>query len=175
MRVLIVGLIFAWTAFGCAQSVPTKTICLAPIGGSEAVNWKLRPSIARNLRRKIDEQNLSISAVELDAKDDKRAVAEAVERNCSFVVYSQIDKNASDVSSQMNPSIYKLGTANPDSTTGSATLRFSFKIKDANRKKVADGKVDMELLPGFGPTEYEEKGHELVNSVSDKVISAIKG
>jgi len=175
MRVLIAGAIFAWTVFGSAQSMPSKTICLAQIGGSEAANWNLRPSVLRVLRHKIDAQDLKISALELDAKDDKRAFAEASEKKCTFVVYSHIDKDAGDVSSQMNPSIYKRGTANPDSTTGSTTIRFTFKIKDANRKKVADDKVDMELLPGFGPRDYEAKGHELVDSVSDKLISAVKG
>lgn len=173
LQLLIVCAAFASTPFVRAQTVPQKTICLARFSGAEAVNWNLRPSILRELTQKMFDQNLKFSAVELDAKDDKHSATEAEEKKCTFVVYSQIDRKTGDVNSMMNPSIYQRGTANVDSTTGSSTLRYDLKIKDANRKKVAGDKIDVELRPGYGSKDYEEQGRVLVNSATTKIIAAV--
>jgi hypothetical protein len=64
-------------------------------------------------------------------------------------------------------------SVNSDSTTGTSTLHFGLKIKDANGKKLADDKVDVVLLPNFGAKDYEERGHQVVDSVTDKIIAVV--
>jgi hypothetical protein len=174
IRALVAGVVLAWTVFGNAQSMPSTTVCLAKIEGSEAVNWNLRPPIEKSLTRKIGDENLNATVVLLEAKSPKQSVSEADEKKCSLVVYSQIDRKTGDVNSMMNPSIYQRGTANVDSTTGSSTLRYGLKIKDAKRKKVADEKVDVELEANFGPKEFEDRGRVMVDGVVNKIVSVIK-
>jgi len=173
LRVLVAGVVFAWTAPVSAQTVPPTTICLARLSGADAANWNFGPSIVRDLTRKITDRNINVSALLLNASDDKQAAIDAAKMECSFVVYSQVDRKSGEVSSQMSPSPLLRRSVNSDSTTGTSTLHFGLKIKDTNGKKLADDKVDVVLLPNFGAKDYEERGHQVVNSVTDKIIAVV--
>jgi hypothetical protein len=173
IRKLLLTSALAVTASLSAQTVPATTVCLSKIEGPESTNWNLRPAVIHELAREFTEQRRQVSVVALDANNDKRAAAEASEKHCDFVVYSIIERLAGDVNSQMNASITKRGLANPDATTGASVLRYSFTIKNIDRKKVGDGKAQVELMPTFGPKDFELRGRAIVSDVVDKMIAAL--
>jgi hypothetical protein len=173
MQSVVIASALAMTTMLSAQTTPGTTVCLTKIEGPESQNWNLRPSILKELSREFVEQRRSVSVVGLDATDEKHSRTEAAEKHCDFVVHSIIERLPGEVNSQMNPSITKRGIANPDATTGSSILRYSFKIKNANRGKVADGKEQVELMPSFGPKEYQQRGALLISDVVDKIVAAI--
>jgi hypothetical protein len=170
---IVLASALATSASLIAQTKPATTVCLAKFEGPESPNWNLRPAVIHELSKEFVEQRQEANVLGLDADSDKRAAAEAADKHCDFVVYSIIERLAGDVNSQMNASITKRGLANPDATTGTSVLRYSFTVKRVDRKKVGDGKVQVELAPDSGPKDFELRGRALVSDIVDKVIAVI--
>jgi predicted flavoprotein YhiN len=173
IRKIVISSALAISSSLFAQTAPSTTVCLAKIEGQESQNWNLRPSIVRELAKEFVEQRREVNVLALDAANNKHAANEASAKHCDFVVYSDIERVSGEVNSQMNPDITKRGIVTSAGSSGSSVLRYSFTVKDAKRSKVSGDKVQMEILPSYGPKEFEQSGRTLVSDIVDKLVVAI--